>query len=107
MRKTFTLTHPKIKVPRLVDAVKGDIRKYIKRERRKELPEGVDFWDFNCKYGPTEDSARTVHLAELNKCIDEAEQQQLTSFYIEILAKPGHRQKRVGDPPARRNERST
>ncbi len=94
MRKTFTLTHPKIKVPRLVDAVKSDIRKYIKRERRKELPEGVDFWDFICKFGPTEEAAQSVHQAELNKCIDEAEKQQLTSFYVEILAKPGHRQKR-------------
>ncbi len=94
MRKTFTLTHPKIKVPRLVDAVKSDIRKYIKRERRKELPEGVDFWDFDCKFGPTEDAAQSIHPAELNKCIDQAEKQQLTSFYIEILAKPGHRHKR-------------
>lgn len=95
MRKTFTLVHPKIKVPRLVDAVKGDIRKYVKRERRKELPAGVDYWDFDCKYGPTEDAAQPVHLAELNKCIDEAEKQQLTSFYIEILAKPGRRRKKT------------
>lgn len=96
MRKTFTLTHPKIKVPRLVDAVKSDVRKYIKRERRKELPEGVDFWDFDCKFGPTEEAAQTVHPAELNKCIDQAAQQQLTSFYIEVLAKPGRRQKKPG-----------
>ncbi len=95
MRKTFTLTHPKIKVPRLVDAVKSDVRKYVKRERRKELPEGVDFWDFDCKFGPTEEAAQTVHLAELNTCIDEAEKQHLTSFYIEILAKHGIRQKKA------------
>lgn len=95
MKKTFTLTHPKIKVPRLVDAVKSDIRKYIKRERRKELPEGVDFWDFDCKFGATEEAAQTVHPAELNKCIDAAEKQQLTAFYIEILAKPAHRQKKA------------
>lgn len=95
MRKTFTLVHQKIKVPRLVDAVKNDVRKYIRRERRKTLPEGADFWDFDCKYGTTEAVAQPVHPAELNKCIDEAEKQQLTSFYIEILAKPGVRQKKA------------
>jgi len=94
MRKTFTLTHPKIKVPRLVDAVKSDIRKYVKRERRKDLPDGVDFWDFDCKFGSTADVAQTVHLTALNKCVAEAKKQELSSFYIEILAKPGVRQKK-------------
>jgi len=97
MRKTFTLTHPKIKVPRMADAVKSDIRKYVKRERHKDLPEGVDFWDFDCKFGPTVETAQTVHVAELNKCVDEAEVQQLASFYVEILAKPGIRQKKTGN----------
>lgn len=94
MKKTFTLTHPKIKVPRLFEGVKHEIRKYMKRERRKELPTGVDFWDFECKFGPTEETAQPVHPAELDKHIDNAEKQQLTSFYIQVLAKPGHRQKK-------------
>ncbi len=94
MRKTFQLTHPKIKVPRLLDAAKSDIRKYMKRERRKPLPEGADFWDFDCKYGPTAETAESVHPAELNKRMDEAEKQQLTSFYIEVMAKPGYRTKK-------------
>lgn len=96
MKKTFTLTHPKIKVARLVDSVKSDIRKYVKRERKKVLPEGIDFWDFDCKFGATEEAAGGVHLSELNKHIDEAEKQQLESFYIEILAKPARRTKKPG-----------
>ncbi len=94
MKKTFTLTHPKIKTPRLFEGVKHEIRKYMKRERRKELPTGVDFWDFDCTFGPTEETAQPVHPAELDKYIDNAEKQQMTSFYIEVLAKPGHRQKK-------------
>jgi len=47
MKKTFNLTHPKIKVPRLVEAIKSEVKKYIKRERRKTLPPKVDFWDFD------------------------------------------------------------
>ncbi|MFK7768717.1 MAG: DUF6172 family protein [Mariniblastus sp.] len=94
MKKTFTLTHPKIKVARLFERVKHDLKKYVKRERGKELPEGVDFWDFDCKFGATEESAKEMHLSEFNKHIDEAEKQELESFYVEILAKPGRRTKK-------------
>jgi hypothetical protein len=49
MRKTYPLhidgRHP----DRVLDAVKHDVRKYLKRERRRDLPEGADFWDFDCK----------------------------------------------------------
>jgi len=94
MKKTFKLTHPKIKVPRLVEAVKHDVKKYLRRERRKKLPEGVDFWDFDCKFGHTSEESRKIHLSEISKCIDDAEEQQLDSFYVEILARPGHRMKK-------------
>jgi len=94
MKKTFTLTHPKIKTARLFDAARSDVRKYLKRERRKELPEGVDFWDFDCRFGPTEEESKPIHVAEVAKYIVEAEQQQVESFYLEILAKPGHRTKK-------------
>ena len=94
MKKNFTLTHPKIKVARLVESIKNEVRKYLKRERRKELPEGVDFWDFDCRYGANEESAEVIHVASIDKHIDKAEKQELESFYLEILAKPAHRTKK-------------
>ena len=94
MKKTFVLSHPKIKLARLFDAAKHDAKKYIKRERKKKLPENVDYWDFDCKYGHTEQQAKTIHVSEINKCIDDAEKLQLESFYLEILAKAGHRKKK-------------
>jgi len=94
MKKTFTLTHPKIKVARMIEAVRRDVKKYIKRERKKQLPEGSDFWDFDCKYGLSESEAKVIHVAEISKCIDSAEEQQLESFYVEILAKPACRTKK-------------
>ncbi len=96
MKKTFKLTHPKIRVPRLVEAIKHDVRKYLKRERKKKLPEGVDFWDFDCKFGNTAEESKKIHLSEIFKFIDNAEEQRLDSFYVEILAKPGHRMKKPG-----------
>lgn len=94
MRKTFKLTHPKITLPRLVEAIKHDVNKYVKRERKKKLPTGVDFWDFDCAFGHTEDDTKAIHLAEIGKYIDKAAEQQLDSFYLEILVKPGIRRKK-------------
>ncbi|KZN61842.1 hypothetical protein N473_21890 [Pseudoalteromonas luteoviolacea CPMOR-1] len=100
MKKTFELTHPKIKLARRVDAVKHEIKKYLKRERNKTLPAGADFWDFDCKFGNTEAEAQPVHVSQLNKLIDKTQQENLTSFYVEILAKEGHRQVRIAEDDA-------
>lgn len=97
MRKTFALTHPKIKVERLVEGAKHDVKKYLKRERKKSLPEGADYWDFDCKFGHSADEAKEVHLSEVNKCIDEVAQLKLEAFYCEILAKPGYRKQDDAD----------
>lgn len=94
MRKTFSLTHEKIKPARLVESSKSYIRKYIKKERKKALPEGVDFWDFDCKFGPTSEYASVIHVDDINKAIDEVYEKQLESFYVEVIAKPGHRTKK-------------
>ena len=93
MKKTFQLTHPKIKPARLIEAVRRDVKKYLKREKRKSLPDGVDHWDFDCKFGPTEAKAEIILVSEISKCISEAEVENLESFYIEILAKPGYKKK--------------
>ena len=94
MKKTFELSHPKIKLPRLVEAIKYEVKKYIKRERRKTLPPEVDFWDFDCRFGDDEASSEVIHLSAINKSIFQAEAKQLESFYLEILVKPGYRRKK-------------
>lgn len=91
MKKTFLLTHKKIKTPRLIDSIKHEVKKYLKRERNKALPDGADFWDFDCKYGHSEDKAEVIHVSALNKSIDDAAEHELESFYMEILAKPAKR----------------
>lgn len=91
MKKTFPLAlegkHPE----RLLEATKHEIRKYIKRERRRVLPEGVDYWDFDCKFGASPDVATAVHLEEIIPLIDGVAKESGTQFYVEILAKHGHR----------------
>ncbi|MDQ6961302.1 MAG: DUF6172 family protein [Mariprofundaceae bacterium] len=88
MKKTFKLTHPKKTTARLVDSVRRDVKKYVKRERKKELPEGFDEWGFDCKFGASAESNKVVSVEGISKCIDDAEKAGLETFYIEILVKP-------------------
>ena len=87
MKKTFKLTDEKIKPARLVEAIKHEVRKYLKRERRRDLPAGTDYWDFDCKFGATEAESKKIHVKEIDECINQAEADKLESFYLEILAK--------------------
>ena len=96
MKKTFPLTAPGHQPPRVIAAIKNDVRKYVKRERRKALPEGVDFWDFDCKVGQGEAAPEPKHVEELIAAIDQAAASQCASVYIEILATPGHRTSKGG-----------
>ena len=91
MKKTFKLNIEGKNRDRVLEAVKHDIRKYIKRERRRDLPEGVDYWDFDCKFGVTEAVAEVAHLAELTGLIDAVVKEAGEQFYVEILAKHGVR----------------
>ena len=91
MKKTFQL-HIEGKNPdRVVEAVKHEIRKYVKRERRRDLPEGVDFWDFDCRFGATQDAAEPVHLSAITGLIDGVVAEAGQQFYVEILARHGVR----------------
>ena len=94
MKKTFALAVEGKHPDRVLDAVKHEIRKYLKRERRRVLPPGVDYWDFDCKFGPTPEAAEVVHLATLTALIDAAAIEGSKAFYLEVLAKPGHRKPR-------------
>ncbi|MDH5386984.1 MAG: DUF6172 family protein [Gammaproteobacteria bacterium] len=88
MKKTFKLTHEKLTLPRLVESIKYEVKKYIKRERRRALPEDADYWDFDCRFGVDETNSEVVHLSEINKLISWAESEGLETFYLEIMVKP-------------------
>jgi Family of unknown function (DUF6172) len=97
MKKTFPFAQEGKHPDRIRDAIKHDIRKYIKRERGRDLPPGVDFWDFDCRVGATEPESALAHVAELNGLVDSVAEAGSTQVYVEILAKHGHRKGRVAD----------
>jgi hypothetical protein len=94
MKKIFKLIVENKTPERQADSIKYEVKKYLKRERKKDLPENTDYWDFACKIGDTETDTREIHTQELNPSIDEYLNKGTESFYLEILAKPGHRTKK-------------
>ena len=101
MRKTFKLQVEGKHPDRVLDAIKHELRKYVKRQRRVPLPAGVDYWDFDCKFGANEETAEAVHLAEVIVRLDAAAAQGDGQCFVEILGKNGHRRARpAGDADA-------
>ena len=98
MKKTFPLESPGHAPARVIESIKNDIRKYLKRERRKPLPEGVDFRDFDCRVGPDSGAAVTVHVKEIGGAIEGVATAGAGAVYVEILAKAGHRAPRADGP---------
>jgi hypothetical protein len=98
MKKTFPFQIPGQDTSRVAEGIKQTIRKYLKRERRKALPEGVDFWDFDCRIGLGQQPPVLKHVAELISAIDQAAQSEVKEVYVEILAKPGVRTKKSNQP---------
>ena len=94
MRKTYLLTVEGKNRDRLLDAAKHDIRKYVKRERSRSLPPGVDFFDFDCKLGAREGAAAALHFATLMTSIDALVKDGADQFYVEVVTKHGHRSAR-------------
>lgn len=100
MKKTVSLTHPRHAPAQALALVKNTLRKYLKRERRKALPEGADYWAFDCRVGVDEASASPSHVEELIGRIDAFANQGADAVYVEILARPATRSRR----PAPRGE---
>ena len=95
MKKTFKINIEGKNRDRVLEATKHEIRQYMKRERNKALPEGVDFWDFDCRFGRSQESAEAVHVANITALIDAAAKDGADAFYLELLAKPGVRKARA------------
>ncbi len=95
MKKVFPLRVTGKKDARVVESIKHDVRKYVKRERRKTLPEGFSEWDFDCRVGATAATASATTLKDIGKAVDVVATPENTSIYIEIVARASHRTPRA------------
>lgn len=91
MKKTFQLKVEGKHPDRLLEAIKYDVRKYVKRERNKTLPLEAHYWAFDCRFGADADTAEPIRIDEMNKAMDAIANAGGSQFYVEILARPAVR----------------
>ena len=91
MKKTFPIQVPDKVTDRVVESIKGEVRKYLKRERRKKIPEGFDQWDFACKVGPEQIAAETKTVDDVFPAVDAVAKSGSPKVYIEVLSAAGKR----------------
>ena len=94
MKKAFQIDVSNKTRERQVDSIKNEIRKYIKREKSKKLPEGFNACFFDCKFGQTKEDAKVINFADVIKSVDLAQSENYESFYIEIIAKAIFKEKK-------------
>lgn len=97
MKKLFQLTVEGRHRDRLLEASKHEVRKYVARQRRAALPQGVDYWDFACRFGSTEADATDVHFATLIGLMDAAGKAGADTFFVSILGTHGVRAVKAKD----------
>lgn len=88
MKKIFKLQEENKKPERVIESVKHEIRKYLKRERKKKLPENAKYWDFDCKFGATAETATVTTSYGIITELDKALEANWSECYIEIFAHP-------------------
>ena len=100
MKKIFKLTDEKKHEDRVLEAVKNDIRKYVKREKKKDLPDKATmYWDFDCKVGATAYDAKEVVYEELIKELDAVKATGVNEVYVEVMAKAVPKPLKVEEEP--------
>lgn len=85
MKKTYKLVDEKRNIERIIEAIKYDVRKYIKREKNKKNTSDEFVWKFNCKSAVTEEDAESISFLDITKTIDAVATSKDETFYIEIV----------------------
>jgi hypothetical protein len=89
MKKTFPLQLAGKNPARVLETIKRDVRRYVKRERAKTLPAGATRWEFDCRVGVDDSAAAPVPVPELSRAIDTAAASGAAGVFVEITARPG------------------
>ncbi len=87
MKKTFPLQIEGKNPDRVLEALKHEVRKYARREGRKTLPEGFDYWDFDCRVGPSTDEALAAAFTQVVPLIDAVAKSGAATCYVEVLSR--------------------
>lgn len=95
VKKTFQLTASNKEPARVIEAIKNEVRKYIKREKRKTLPEGMNVWNIDCRFAKDDAEPEVIQFQDITKCIDDAAALECKSIYLELLSKAIKKERKI------------
>jgi len=88
VKKVFQIEQERLKPDRAVDAIKNELRKYVKREKKKNLPnKKTMYWDFECKFGKSAELAEECTFEEIFTKLNSVVADGWKSCYVEVMAK--------------------
>ena len=88
MKKIFQIEQERLKPDRAVDAIKNELRKYVKREKKKDLPnKKTMYWDFDCKFGKSAELAEVCTFEEIFTKLNSVVAEGWKECYVEVMAK--------------------
>ena len=87
MKKIFYFNQENKHRDRALESIKYDVRRYIKRERKKKLPDEESYWDFDCRFGQNSDAAETLKSSEVIAALESAHNAGWDHCYVEIIVK--------------------
>ena len=88
MKKVFKIEQSRIKPDRAVDAIKNELRKYVKREKKKDLPnKKTMYWDFECKFGKSAEFAKDCNFDYIFTELTGFVAAGWSECYVEVIAK--------------------
>jgi len=91
MRKTFPLHLPDKTDSQVMTALQLTLNKYVKRERRKPLPEGARGWTLLCRLGTSQETAQPCEWPNVHSGIQAIARAEHPEVYVEIIAAPSMR----------------
>jgi hypothetical protein len=97
VKKIFKLQQENKNPDRILEAVKNEVRKYMKRERKKKLPEDAVYWDFDCRFGESSEKAEGLSASEIITALDRAHEATWSECYVEIIAKASMKKETATD----------
>ncbi|WP_438483029.1 DUF6172 family protein [Oleiharenicola lentus] len=94
MKKAFPLQAVGKDDARVRDKIRHEVNKYVRRSRKREIPEGFGMWEFACKIGPQAEQAESKPLDAIAHEIDAIAETGVKEVYIEIEAVPAQLKRR-------------
>ena len=86
MKKIFKLQETEQNPDRILEKIKHQLRRYLRREKKKDIKALNSFLEFECRFGQDEKSSKKVSFNDIIQLLDKTREDDWKECYIEIVA---------------------